>query len=328
MPPVPSTFLVISLLLLLVVPGALLVQGCKKAWKQGELCFAVIFRGEMNNYFDVMETGIRDTAAQQGIRVMVLEHSKNKLQSRESDDIFQEILKNNIHALIICAEEEERAKKNCLPLILEANRRNIPVLFIHEGIEETFLQEKNARVACLISSDNVKGGSLAAGFIARKLNGRAKVLMLEGSPDGYSARKRRQGFIDAARKYPAMECIEVKDLNWQRDMAFQISRGMFKKHPDINAVFAFCDSMAIGASDAASLAGIPVPVIVGFDGTDQGKAAVKEKRIAATINQSPYEIGKTAVVSAIRAMRGEKIPYYIHTRTELITEESFRLPFQ
>jgi len=314
------------LLLILLVHGTIFLQGCRKTWKKGDLCFAVLFRTKFNNYFEVMESGIRDTAARQGIKVIVLEHSR--LEGRETASIFQELLKNDIRALIMCTEEEERAKKNCLPIILEANRRRIPVLFIHEGIEEAYLKEKNARAECLISSDNQKGGSLAAEYIAKKMNGQAKVLLLEGSLDGYNAKKRRQGFMDAARKHPSIECVEVTELNWQREMAFEASRRMFRKRPDINAVFAFCDAMALGASDAASLSGIPKPVIVGFDGTEQGKAAIKEGRIAATVDQSPYEIGKNGILCAIKAIHGEKIPYYIYTKTELITEESLRLPFQ
>jgi ABC-type sugar transport system substrate-binding protein len=233
-----------------------------------------------------------------------------------------------MNALIICAEDEDRAKKSCLPLILKANEHAIPVLFIHAGIEEQYLKEKNARVECLISADNLKGGALAGEYIAKRTGRAGPVLMLEGSLQSYGGSKRRQGFLDAVRKYPAMTCMEVVDLDWTREMALATSRKMFGKHPDIKAVFAFCDMMAIGAADAARFSSLPGLTIVGFDGSEQGRAALREGRIAATVNQSPYEIGRLGILCAIKALHGEKLPFYIYTKTELITEESLRLPFQ
>jgi ribose transport system substrate-binding protein len=321
-----QAILLIFLLSCLLLPASLLIDGCGQRWKRGELCLGVLFRAKFNNYFEVMETGIVDTASKRGIRTIILQN--NQMEGRKHEDLFKELLHSNIRALLICTEDEDQAKVKCLPLILKANEQKIPVLFIHSGIQEKFLKEKNAHVECLISCDNVKGGALAADYIGKRLSGRGNVLMLEGGQESYGGKKRREGFIDAIKKYPAIKTIEAHELDWQREMAFDVSREMFKKHKDINAVFAFCDLMALGASDAANISGLSKLVIVGFDGTELGKTAIKDGRIAATVNQSPYEIGKTGVLSALKALDGEKLPYYLYTKTELISEESYRLPFK
>jgi len=318
----------------LLLPSLLLVcitllsgpflQGC--GTKAARPCIAVLFRADYNNFFKMMETGVRETAEKEGVNVVTLEN--NQLEGKEADLIFQRLLNTHMNALIICAEDEDKAKKNCMPLIVKANEHAIPVLFIHAGIEEQYLKERNVRAECLISADNLKGGALAGEYIAKRTGRAGRVLMLEGSLQSYGGRKRRQGFLDAVRKYPSLQCLEVFDLDWTREMALATSRKMFRQHPDIKAVFAFCDMMAIGAADAARLSPMPGLTIVGFDGSEQGRAALKEGRIAATFNQSPYEIGRMGILCALKALKGEKLPYYIYTKTELITEESLRLPFQ
>jgi ribose transport system substrate-binding protein len=56
-------------------------------------------------------------------------------------------------------------------------------------------------------------------------------------------------------------------------------------HPTVQAVFAQNDEMALGAIRTVQAAGKEV-MIVGFDGTDDGKAAVAKGKLAATVANS------------------------------------------
>ena len=94
-----------------------------------------------------------------------------------------------------------------------------------------------------------------------------------------------------------------------------------QKNPDIRGVFAFNDMMALGVADAAALAKIRRPFIVGFNGSLQGINAIQEGRIDATVDQNPREIGALAVENALRLMKGEQVPAQVFTRTEIIVRE-------
>ena len=96
---------------------------------------------------------------------------------------------------------------------------------------------------------------------------------------------------------------------------------MLQANPDIQAVFAANDEMALGAVEAITGAGKDI-LVVGFDATDDAIAAIKEGRMAATIAQQPDLIGYTAVENAVKLINGESIPSSIPVEVTLITIEN------
>ena len=93
---------------------------------------------------------------------------------------------------------------------------------------------------------------------------------------------------------------------------------MLQAHPDIQAVFAANDEMALGALEAISGAGKDI-MVVGFDATDDAIEAIKAGRMAATIAQQPDLIGKTAVENAVKMINGQGIAPSIPVEVTLVT---------
>lgn len=95
---------------------------------------------------------------------------------------------------------------------------------------------------------------------------------------------------------------------------------ILQANPDVQAVFAANDEMALGAVEAIEGAGKTV-MVVGFDATDDAVAAINEGRMAATIAQQPELIGKTAVENAVKLIAGEAIEASIPVEVALVTAE-------
>ena len=76
--------------------------------------------------------------------------------------------------------------------------------------------------------------------------------------------------------------------------------------------------MALGALEAAKTAGKTV-AIVGFDANPDAAASILEGGMSASIAQSPYNMGKFGVESALKAIKGEKIEANIDTGTMVVT---------
>ncbi|MDQ7825784.1 MAG: sugar ABC transporter substrate-binding protein [Candidatus Eremiobacteraeota bacterium] len=290
-----------------------------------EVSIAVMFRVQYNPYFKIMEQGIRETAQKHKAKVIILE--TEEYRDHEKELVFKRLVDYKIKALLVVPENRDRAKKYLIPIILQANRLKIPVVFIHGLMEDELIKESGAKVETVVSCDNSKGGGLAADYIAKNIGARGKVLMLEGDSASLSSKLRGGGFMDALAKYPGIELLTAPHAKWQRDNAFQVTRDVIKNNTDIAAVFAYNDLMILGASDAVQFSRIKRPVMVGFDGTEEGIKAIKEDRIDATVDQSPYEIGQIGVESVLKVLKGEKVPPRIYTRTELISRQSLDLPF-
>lgn len=79
------------------------------------------------------------------------------------------------------------------------------------------------------------------------------------------------------------------------------------------------DEMALGALRAVQASGKDV-LIVGFDGTDDGIAAVKRGILGATIAQQPDMIGALGVETADKMLKGEKVEANIPVPLKVITQ--------
>ncbi|MCG8473179.1 MAG: substrate-binding domain-containing protein, partial [Desulfobacterales bacterium] len=76
--------------------------------------------------------------------------------------------------------------------------------------------------------------------------------------------------------------------------------------------------MALGAIRALAAAGKKV-IVMGFDGTDDGIAAVKRGEMAGTIAQQPALIGALGVETAVKVLKGEKVDAYIPVPLKVVT---------
>jgi ABC-type sugar transport system substrate-binding protein len=100
---------------------------------------------------------------------------------------------------------------------------------------------------------------------------------------------------------------------------------MLQAHADIDTVFACNDIMALGAVEAIAAAGKTGKIrVLGFDAIDDARKAIADGRMAATVAQFPREMGKVAVESAVKALRGETQPADIGVRIGLVTRDNAR----
>lgn len=84
-------------------------------------------------------------------------------------------------------------------------------------------------------------------------------------------------------------------------------------------MFAQNDEMALGAIRAVQAAGKEV-MIVGFDGTDDGKAAVAKGKLAATVAQQPALIGAIGVETADKVLKGQPVEQSIPVPLQIVSK--------
>ena len=81
--------------------------------------------------------------------------------------------------------------------------------------------------------------------------------------------------------------------------------------------------MALGAVEAIAAAKKTGQItVVGFDASDEARAAVQRGTMEATVAQSPTEMGALAVENASRLIKGEQIKDEIVVPIKLITKEN------
>ncbi len=108
--------------------------------------------------------------------------------------------------------------------------------------------------------------------------------------------------------------------DWDRSKAYNVTTNLLQAHPDLKGIMCANDVMALAAVESIEAAGKNGQiVVVGIDLIPQGKEAIKEGKLAASVAFSPFVIGEICARTAIAAARGKKIPQDLHVVSVLAT---------
>lgn len=237
-----------------------------------------------NPFFVTLRDGAQAAAAAANLELIVVD-AQDSVSKQISD--LEDLIQRGVDVLIINPTDADAV----VPMVLLANQVGIPVIAVDRGVSGGVL-------AYYIVSDNVAGGRLAAEFICEKLGGSGPVVELEGIPGTSAARERGQGFNEyLAQNCPGITVVARQTANFNRAEGLTVMENILQAQPEIAAVFAHNDEMALGALQAIRVSGREI-LVVGFDATDDAVAAVEACEMGATVAQQPFELGRLAVEAA------------------------------
>lgn len=175
-----------------------------------------------------------------------------------------------------------------------------------------------------IGGDNVEIGRQAGEYVAKRLNGKGVVLMIQGIAQIGPTIDRRGGFMEVMAKNPGIRVIEGDDCGYQRQKGRTYMETFLQKGEKIDCVYAHNDEMAIGARlawDAANPSG-PAPIFVGIDGCQQEVVdLIKAGKLDATFKYPTP--GAAGVELAAKILKGEKVTEKrIILPTEIVTKDT------
>ncbi|QWK10228.1 MAG: ribose ABC transporter substrate-binding protein RbsB [Thermoflexus hugenholtzii] len=264
-----------------------------------------------NPFFVTLKEGAERAAAQYGVKLIVVDAQDDP--AKEAANI-EDLIQKKVSALLINPTDT----KAVVPSIQKANQAGIPVFTVDRAAE-------GGEIVSHIASDNVAGGQMAAEFLCKALNGKGKVVELEGIPGTSAARDRGKGFNDYLKeKCPGLEVVARQPADFNRAKGLQVFENILQAQPQIDGVFAHNDEMVLGAIQAAEAAGRTGIIFVGFDAIDDAVKAVKEGKLAATVAQQPAEMGRLAVEMAVKYLRGEKVEKFIPVPLSLVTKDTVK----
>ncbi|MDN5341413.1 MAG: ribose transport system substrate-binding protein [Oceanotoga sp.] len=239
-----------------------------------------------NPFFVALKDGAVEKAEELNIDLIVADARDNP--AKQLNDI-EDMIQRKVDLIIINPTDSDAIASS----VEEANDANIPVITVDRG-------SNGGKVLLHIASDNIAGGAMAAEFIAEKLNQKGKVIELVGIPGTSAARDRGAGFDQGISKYKDIKVVARQTANFNRAEGLVVMENLLQSNPDVNAVFAQNDEMALGAIEALKSAGkLKNVVVVGFDAVPDAIKSVQNKEMAATIAQQPEKMGGLAVTKAV-----------------------------
>jgi ribose transport system substrate-binding protein len=261
-----------------------------------------------NPFFIQLRDGAQKAADAAGAKLKVVD-AQNDAATQTNQ--LANAAGQNVDAVIVNPVDSEAAGAAVQPLL----KAKIPVVAADRSVE-------GATVATTVSSDNVQGGRQAAQVLAKGVGGNGRILVLQGVPGTSASRDRGKGFTEGIAKFPGIKVAGSQPANFDRNAALDVATNLLQSNRNVVAIFAENDEMALGAIQAlGAKAGSQVKV-VGFDGTEEGLAAVKKGTMYATVAQQPAEIGKSSVAQALKAIKGAKVAATVPVSVKTVTKEN------
>src|SRR5215211_7737484 len=297
-----------KVLVLLVLAASCLglTAGCRRGAEQaggGRQRIALVMKTANNPFFIEMQKGAEEAAKRLGVE-LVVQAAEREVDVEKQMQIIENLIQTRVSALCVTPS----GSREIVPAIDKANRANIPVVVVDTRVDAKALSESGGKVATFIGSDNYEGGKLAGEFLAKRLGGKGKVAVLEGIPGHETGDSRMRGFRDALKATPGVEIVASQTANWERDQGFNAFQNILQSHPDLQAVFACSDLMALGAVEAIAAARKTGQVaVVGFDATTEARQAILKGTMDASVAQSPEQMGALAVENALKLLKGEQV---------------------
>jgi len=281
---------------------------------------ALVLKTLNHPFFVDMRRGAQEAADRLGVTLQV-QAAEREIDVEKQMQIVENMIQTGIQALCITPS----GSREIVSALVKAKNAKVPIIVVDTRVDAKAAADAGVHTETFVGSDNYEGGKLAGEYVVKVTGGKARVAILEGIPGHETGDSRLRGFRDAIKGTPGITVAASQPANWERDQGFNVFQNMLQAHPDVDTVFACSDLMALGAVEAIAAAGKTGKIrVIGFDALDDAKKAIAAGTMAASVAQFPSEMGRAAVESAVKVIRGETVPPDIKVKLELVTKDNVK----
>ncbi len=261
-------------------------------------------------YIDVVK-GMQRAAEELGVELL-LDDPKCKLDLQVK--ALETFITRGVDALVVYGVDPV----GVVPVVEEAVAKGIPVITAD-------MELQTDKVVTFIGSDNYEIGTLVGKwtkeYIEKNLNGKAKIAIVYWAVS-VAQQQRTQGFLDQVTQLPGVEIVAKQNVEEAlRENAMAVTENILTAHKDLDFVYGSNQTCTMGAVSAVEATGRKVKV-VGVDIDTEMMRAIKDGKLLATVAQQPIVLGKTAIETAVKVLKGEEVPKRITVPVLLVTQEN------
>lgn len=237
---------------------------------------AMIVKNTTNPFMVKSIAGAQKAAKDMGFEVVSLSPARQDSLD-DQVKIMEDAIQMGVNGIILHPIDSN----GIMPAIRKADAAKIPVAVIGTpAAKETFLRT---------GVDYEETGALIAKALAEIIGKKGQVIILEGPPGAQNAIERLQGINKALKDYPDIKVVASQTTNFKRTEGMQVTENLLQKHKDVSAIIGMNDESALGAIQALKAAGLVKKVAVGgFDGNQDGSAAIKSGEMSISYNTDPF----------------------------------------
>ena len=283
---------------------------------------ALVMKSLANEFFRTMEDGAKaHNKANAAKYTLVSNGIKDETDTAAQIRMVEQMIAQKANAIVIAPADS----KALVPVLKTAIDKGILVVNIDNKLDADAQKEKGIQIP-FAGPDNRAGAKLVGDYLAKSLKSGDKVGIIEGVSTTFNAQQRTLGYQDAM-KASGVTVVGVQSGNWEIDKGNTVASGMLREHPDLKALLAGNDNMALGAVAAVKAAGKTGQVqVVGYDNIGAVKPMLKDGRMLATADQFGAKQAVFGIEIALKALSEKKkqseMPEAIQTDVVLVTKDS------
>jgi ribose transport system substrate-binding protein len=228
---------------------------------------------------------------------------------KQSSDV-DDLVARGVKVLLISPYQAD----SLVPAIRRAQDAGVKVITVDRAA--------NTDTLSYIASDDVVNGEALGEFLAEKLNGKANIIHITGTPGASPTIARAKGLDNALAKHPDMKVIAKRNGDYLPTTALKVMEDLLQRYPEgsFDAIYADSDNMVQGIARAMREAGRPNVPVVSINAEKAGLALIKKGDLTAAAAYAT--VAREGVIAAAKVLAGESLPKRIKMEPALVTEEN------
>jgi ribose transport system substrate-binding protein len=302
--------------------ASILLSGCQGSGRGStaagkKLTLAVIPMGTTHEFWKAIHAGALTAARELGVEIIwkgpLKEDDRN-----EQVQIVETLTNAGVDALVLTPMDD----RALIAPVVEAERMGIPTIIFNSALQ-------GDHHVAYISTDNFKGGVLAAEHVGSLLKGKGNVILIRVLASVEGSTKREEGFLQTLRtKFPDIRILSDNQYaGVSTESAYQTSENLLNRFADVQAIFTPNESSTFGCLRALEDHGLAGKVVhIGFDSSKKLIEALEQRKIRGLILQDPVGMGYQSVKTAVAFLKKQPYEKFIDTGVFLATPENMTEP--
>lgn len=277
---------------------------------------AVIPKATSHVFWVSVEAGARAAEKQLGVEVVWNGPAQETEFSRQVQ-IVDSMVARRVDGIALAAGE----RTALVPPVERAVAAGIPLVVFDSGLDTD-------KYVSFIATNNYEGGVLGARTLAKLLNGKGTVGLIQHAPGSTSTMDREKGFEDTiAKEFPSIQIVGRQYSMSDRAKGRAATENILTAHPDLNGLFCSAEPGSVGAALAVKARGASGKIrLVTFDASEGLVEDLRGGTIDAMVVQDPFKMGFDAVKTVVDKLNGQTPPKRIDLSPRVVTKSDLDSP--
>lgn len=204
-----------------------------------------------------------------------------------------------------------------VPVLKKAQQAGIKVVLLGATIQGSGYDS-------LVTVKDYDFGKTGAEWLAKKLNGEGKIVMLNGIAGISASEDRTKGAMDVLKQYPNIKVVASSNADWDYAKAKVAMGDILTAQPQIDGVWSQGGAMTLGAIEAFQAAGRKLVPMTGEDNNGFLKKwnELKSQGFSSVACSKPTWLSEEALKAAIKLGNGQSVTKDDYVSVPVITDST------